>query len=229
LGDGLVKVYLGHDSREQQAFQIAAGTARAFGCDVIPLYEDRLRVSGMLTRPIDRRGQMWDFNSSAPQSTEFAISRFFVPLLAHSGWCLFADADVVFMEDPHELMACADASKAVCVVKHEQFSLSERKMDNQSQVQYPRKLWSSVMLWNADHESNRRLNLTMLNQWPGRDLHAFKWLGDGEIGDLPAEANWLVGMQEKPSRPMIAHYTLGTPDMCPESAYPEIWQEASGR
>jgi hypothetical protein len=97
------------------------------------------------------------------------------------------------------------------VVKHSEMVSGERKMDDQPQTRYPRKLWSSIVLWNVDHPANRRLNLTTLNQWPGRDLHAFKWLADEEIGDLPAEANWLVNIQPKPARPIIAHYTEGGP------------------
>lgn len=223
-----MRVFIGYDEREQLAFDVASETARAFGCDVIPLYEDRLRMSGMLTRPMDRRVQRWDFNSNAAQSTDFAISRFYVPLLAHSGWCLFADADVVFMEDPHELLELADDAKAVHVVKHELMELGATKMDGQLQQAYPRKLWSSVVLWNCDHASNRRLNLMTLNQWPGRDLHAFKWLSDDEIGDLPGEANWLVGMQAKPARPIIAHYTLGTPDMegHENDEHADLWRRA---
>lgn len=219
-----MKVYIGFDSREQAAFDVASKTARYYGCDVIPLSEETLRKSGMLTRPTDRRGGLWDLNSNAPQSTEFAISRFFVPLLAHSGWCLFADADVVFMQDPHELLEVADKSKALHVVKHDKYELTQTKMDGRLQTSYPRKLWSSVILWNCDHDANKRLNLTTLNQWPGRDLHAFRWLADSEIGSLPSEANWLVGMQPKPARPVIAHYTLGTPDMVPDSEYAEIWE-----
>lgn len=228
-----MRVYIGHDSREQRAFDVASATARTYGCEVIPLYEDRLRLSGMLTRAMDRRGGMWDLNSNAAQSTEFAISRFAVFLLAHSGWCLFADADTMCMEDPNELMEFADPSKAVHVVKHESLMLGANKMDGQVQSAYPRKLWSSVMLINADHPANRRMNLTTLNQWPGRDLHAFKWLADEEIGDLPGEANWLVGMQPKPERPIIAHYTLGTPDMegHQNDEYAQLWlgQQVSER
>lgn len=228
-----MKVYLGHDSRqaEREAYAVAERTALAFGCDVIPLREDRLRMAGMLWRPMDRRGGMYDLHSNAPQATEFAISRFFVPLLAHSGWCLFADADVVFLEDPHELLAIADDSKALHCVKHEHFDLSGSKMDGQVQTTYHRKLWSSVVLWNCDHAGNRRINLDMLNQWPGRDLHAFAWLHDSEIGDLPAEANWLVGMQQKPARPMIAHYTMGTPNMIghEHDAHADIWLRESQR
>lgn len=241
-----LRVFIGHDSREQAAFDVACKTARQFGCEVIGLYEDRLRASGMLMRPLDRRGGMWDLNSDAPQSTEFAVSRFAVAMLGHSGWCLFLDGDTVCMEDPHGLLQFADETKALHVVKHREFGkltdvvsadeavqpFGARKMDGQLQTIYPRKLWSSVMLINCDHPANRRLNLTMLNQWPGRDLHALKWLADDEIGSLPAEANWLVGIQPRPERPIIAHYTLGTPDMpgLHESVHADIWlQQASQR
>lgn len=210
-----LRVYIGHELREQAAYDVAASTARDFGCEVIPLYEDRLRYSGVLTRPKDTRGQTWDINSAAPQSTSFAIARFAVPILAHSGWALFVDCDVVFMRDPHELLKLADPRYAVMVVKHAHAPGpdEDRKMDNQIQTRYARKNWSSVALYNADHFSNRRLNLQMLNQWPGRDLHGFYWLSDEEIGELPAEWNWLVDVQPKPDNPAIAHFTLGTPDM----------------
>lgn len=196
---------------------------------MIPLYEDRLRASGMLTRPTDRRGGIWDFNSNAAASTEFAIARFFVPLLAHSGWCLFADCDVLFMEDPHCLLDYADDSKALLCVKHAEMELQTTKMDGQVQSSYPRKLWSSVVLWNASSEANRRLNLTTLNQWPGRDLHRFGWLADHEIGSLPREANWLVGMQPKPARPIVAHFTTGTPNMPghENDEHADIWRKAA--
>jgi hypothetical protein len=224
-----MRIYVGYDSREADAYAVAEITARRFGCDVYPVYENRLRELGLLTRPVDRRGLMWDLNSNAAQSTEFAISRFWVPLLAHSGWCLAVDCDVVFMRDPEELRRYADATKAVCVVKHPPLPItSSTKMDGQQQVAYERKNWSSVALWNVDHPANRRLNPTALNSWPGRDLHAFKWLADEEIGTLPPEANWLVGVQPKPERPIIAHYTLGVPSMpgYENSEHAEIWTEA---
>lgn len=224
-----MKIYIGYDGREQHAYGVAERTARSFGCDVQPLYEDRLRTVGILTRPKDTRGQHWDFVSGAPQSTEFAIARFAVPIIAHSGWALFADCDVLFMADPRILMAEANPSKAVYCVKHRSMDFAPVKMDGQAQTQYWRKLWSSVMLFNCDHPANRRLNLTALNCWPGRDLHAFGWLHDEEIGDLPPEANWLVGVQPKPERPIIAHYTLGVPGMPdrPRTEHDEIWLSAA--
>lgn len=208
-----MRIFIGWDTRETEAFEVARRTAERFGHEVTPLFEERLRAAGMLTRPTDRRAQIFDLNSNAPQSTEFAITRFFVPLLAHSGWAMFVDCDVVFLEDPECLASFADPRRAVCVVKFPPLAVGGTKMDGQVQQPYPRKLWSSIVLWNCDHPGNRRLNLTSLNQLPGRDLHAFCWLADDEIGDLPPEANWLVGMQPKPERPLIAHYTLGTPNM----------------
>jgi len=224
-----VRVFIGYDYREQVAFEVAAKTAQRFGCEVIPLYEGRMRLSGMLTRPLDRRGQRYDMNSDAPQATDFAIARFGVPMLAHAGVVLFADCDVVFMEDPHQLLDLIDLSKAVSVVKHAiPKALPTLKMDGQVQSWYPRKLWSSITVWNCDHPANARLNLTTLNQWPGRDLHAFKWLDDDDIGELSPEWNWLCGLQPKPEHPKIAHFTLGTPDMPghEDDPYAEIWLEA---
>lgn len=227
-----MRIYIGYDSREQDAYAVAEKTARAYGCEVTPVYEDMLRVAGLLTRPVDRRSLMWDFNSSAPQSTEFAVSRFWVPLLAHSGWCLAVDCDVVFMRDPHEIEKYADPEKAVMVVKHPMLpDTGKSKMDGQVQTVYQRKNWSSVVYWNCDHIANRRLNVTTLNQWPGRDLHGFRWLADSEIGELPDAANWLVNVREKPPNPIIAHFTLGVPTMPghEHDEYAEIWTEASER
>lgn len=222
-----LRVMIGYEQREARSFDLAMASAKKHGFDPCPLYEDRLRTSGLLYRPTDRRGQMWDLNSDAPQSTSFAIARFFTPMLAHSGWCLFVDCDVLFMRSAAELARLADPRYAVMVVKHNVGDVGGTKMDNQRQTAYPRKLWSSVMLWNVDHPANRRLNVQMLNQWPGRDLHAFGWLSGDEIGELPMEWNWLVGMQEKPAQPAIAHYTLGTPELLVECPHADLWEKAA--
>lgn len=208
-----VRIFLGYDSREDRAFEVSAASARQFGHEVIPLDAGRLRACGIFTRPVDTRGERWDLISGKPQSTDFALTRFSVPILAHGGLCLFADSDTVFMRDPAILEI--DPEHAVAVVKHRPFPIlaGARKMDGQEQKVYPRKLWSSVMLFNCDHPAHKRLTLDALNGWHRDDLHSFAWLSDDEIGELPPEANWLVGIQPKPERPIIAHFTLGTPDM----------------
>lgn len=196
---------------------------------MIPLYEDRLRASGMLTRPTDRRGGIWDFNSNAAAATEFAIARFFVPLLAHSGWCLFADCDVLFVEDPHLLLDVVDDSKALMVVQHAPLlAFKAHKMDGQVQSWYPRKLWSSICMWNAGHPANRRLNLTTLNQWSGRDLHAFGWLSNDEIGALDPAWNHLVGINPPRNDAKIIHFTEGVPSMAgyEDCEHADLWRSA---
>lgn len=226
-----LRIFIGYDDRERAAYDVARRSAMQFGCEVVPLYVDRLRAAGLYTRPTDTRDGMFDLISQRPQSTDFAIARFAVVLLAHDGWCLYTDCDVVFMSSPKNLLDYADPSKAVHVVKH---SLPDRgaadtKMDGQPQVAYPRKNWSSVCLWNCAHPANRRFNLSMLNSWHRDDLHGFRWLHDDEIGDLPPEANWLVGVEPKPAQPLIAHFTLGGPWLPGHVPTPhdDIWLKAS--
>lgn len=229
-----MKVYIGHDKREQLAYDVAEHSLHAYrwDCEVIPLKADRLYDYGLLRRPTDRRGQNYDIPSGAPVSTDFAISRFLVPHLCQSGFALFVDCDVVFMDDVANLFALADPSKAVQVVQHAPLDESGTKMDGQAQTAYSRKNWSSVMLFNCDHPANRRLSLQDVCERPGRDLHRFYWLNDEEIGALPAEWNWLVGVQDKPDKPALAHFTLGTPnltDALRDSAHSEIWWNAYRR
>jgi hypothetical protein len=230
-----VRIYIGHDPREQAAFDVAERSLRRHspGVHVTALRAGRLAQAGLLRRLQDTRGgadagfRLWDLPSNAPCATEFAISRFLVPMLALEGWALFVDCDVVFMADVAEMFALADPSKAVMVVQHQNGHTAGTKMDGQAQVIYPRKNWSSVVLWNCDHPANRRLSLVDVHERPGRDLHAFYWLADSEIGELPAEWNWLVGVQPRPLVPKLAHYTLGTPDMVEDCPHPEPWLEAS--
>lgn len=208
-----MRVYIGWDEREQEAYRAAVRSLGAVSPSalVTPLKADKLSACGMLRRPQDRRGMIYDIPSNAPCSTDFAISRFLVPHLAQTGWALFTDCDVLFLSDVAELFEQADPDKAVMVVKHPNLPESGVKMDGQAQVAYPRKNWSSVILWNCDHPANQRLSLQDVNERPGRDLHAFYWLADSEIGSLSPDWNWLVGVREKPLFPKIAHFTLGGP------------------
>ena len=226
-----MKVFVGHDPREQAAYDVAVRSlhGRRWDVEVVPLHLDRLAANGLLRRLMDARGNLYDLPSNAPCATEFAISRFLVPILCQSGWALFVDSDVVFLGDVAELFSLADPNKAVMVVKHQNGHKAGTKMDGQEQVLYPRKNWSSVMLFNCDHPANRRLSLQDVNERPGRDLHAFYWLHDDEIGALPAEWNWLVGVQDKPANPKIAHFTLGGPWLpaWPGAEHDGIWLEAS--
>jgi lipopolysaccharide biosynthesis glycosyltransferase len=183
-------------------------------------------VLHLIPAPIKHDGIMWDLESDAPQSTEFARSRFCVPHIQRRGWALFADSDILCLTDIAELFALADEKYAVMVVKHQHDSGDEIKMDGQVQTFYKRKNWSSVILWNCSHPAHYRLTKMRLNMWPGRDLHAFKWLQDDEIGELPPEWNHLVDVQE-PIDAKILHYTLGTPNLAgyENCGFNDLWLE----
>lgn len=209
-------VFIGYDPREHVAYQTAqASIMAAASCPVliVPLV---LEYLPFITRPIEQRdGRMWCPISDAPMSTQFAISRFAVRFLQREGWALFVDCDVMAVGDIAKLFALADDRYAVMTVKHNHVPKEATKMDDQIQTSYPRKNWSSVVLWNCSHAANQRLTLEALNTWPGRDLHAFKWLDDSEIGELPKEWNCLVGVAspEETAAARLLHFTLGQPGL----------------
>jgi hypothetical protein len=210
-------VWIGYEPREQDALEVAAASMRTWSpkADVFTVDLGVLVPKGLYQRPIERRdGQLWDKISNAPMSTEFAISRFFVPLLAKSlDWAIFMDCDVMLRADIDELFELADPSKAVQVVKHDYRPGESVKMDGQAQTSYPRKNWSSVILWNVQHPANKALTLGKLNSWSGRALHGFQWLDDQFIGELPAEWNHLVGVEPENPDAKLVHFTLGVPSM----------------
>ncbi len=174
-----------------------------------------MRAKGLYRREtFTRMGRMVDNISDAPMSTEFAISRFLTPTLAQSGLALFLDSDMLSRHDIFELFAQADPTKAVMCVQHHHDPPESRKMDDQVQLRYFRKNWSSVMLFNCDHPSNRALTVDLINSVPGRDLHRFCWLKDEEIGPLDPTWNYLVGGNGAPQiDPKMVHFTNGIPRM----------------
>lgn len=212
-------IFMGFDSREIDAYNVAKWSIERRASRPVlisPLYLPHLgRVHH---RRIEmKEGQMWCPISNAPMSTEFANSRFVVPFIQRSGWALFMDCDVLCLSDIAELFALADPRYAVMVVKHQHDQIAEAaagqigtKMDGQLQTFYRRKNWSSVVLWNLDHPAKHKLSNERFNCWPGRQLHAFDWLEDDEIGELPASWNHLVGI-DTDERADILHYTLGGP------------------
>jgi lipopolysaccharide biosynthesis glycosyltransferase len=160
-------------------------------------------------------------------ATEFAVSRFLVPHLARGGLALFMDCDMLIRCDISELFDLVDKSKAVTVVKHKFDPPEGVKMDGQLQLRYARKNWSSVMVFNCDHEANKELTVDLVNKLPGRDLHRFCWLDDDEIGEVGPEWNWLAGHSDPAIDPKIVHFTDGIPTMpgYEDCAYADEWRE----
>lgn len=222
---------MGYDPREHIAYKVAKRSIedRTQSVLVVPLVLENL--SYLVPPPIPQENRYWDPESKSPQSTEFARSRFVIPFLQKKGWAVFMDCDIVCLDDIALLFQEADPKYAVQVVKHEQKIVDATKMDGQIQIGYPRKNWSSVVLWNCEHPAHFRLTKERLNFWPGRDLHAFKWLQDEEIGLLSAKWNQLIGEKPNISFEGILHYTLGGP-WIPEwstQEFDDIWIKESIR
>ncbi len=212
----MMPVWIGWDPAEMAAWNVAARSAGvpAHRLALSPLQKAGLYTRAMEHRTADGRSYLWDVRSDAPMSTEHALSRFWVPMLCeYHGWALFTDGDVLFRGDIQELFALADPKYAVQVVQHAPLLAEGTKKDGQPQTAYHRKNWSSVILWNCGHPANQALTLDVLNTWPGRDLHAFKWLTNDLIGQLPAQYNYLVNVSPMPEDVKIAHFTLGTPNL----------------
>ncbi len=207
--------WIGFDPREAAAFAVAKQSASRLSnpISIKGVVLADLQRRGFYTRPTEvRLGKLWDVVSGAHMSTEFAISRFFVPMLAGKGWALFMDCDVIVKENLAHLFQKLDDRYAVYCVKHDYQPAGGWKMDAQEQTSYPRKNWSSVMVFNCDHPSNKALTTDVLNMWTGRKLHGLEWLKDEEIGELDPAWNWLVGEQPEPEGgAKIVHMTLGGP------------------
>lgn len=214
-------IYIGFDPREGEAFEVARASINRHLSQSIPIHAlvlDDLITRGFYTRSTERRdGRLYDLLSrrsdyDGAMSTEFALTRFLVKSLARDGLALFIDCDMLIRADIAELFDhCehVDPGKAVYCVQHAHRPSDTVKMDQQAQTVYPRKNWSSVMMFDCDHPANRALTIELVNSAPGCDLHALCWLRDADIGALPEEWNWLV-----PARPpKIAHFTAGGPWM----------------
>lgn len=207
-----LRVYIGYDEREHDAAVAALKSLKRYGIDAELLCESRLRAYGLYWRVADERGgQDYDLASNETRSTRFKFTRFLVPALAQSGFALFVDCDVIFKSSPAEMLLDVESKRAVSVAKHEHVPVEADKMGGLEQKTYPRKNWSSVMLFNCDHPANRRLSIRDVNERTAMDLHGFYWLADDEIGSLDPKWNWLVDVQPRPPRVGIAHLTLGGP------------------
>jgi lipopolysaccharide biosynthesis glycosyltransferase len=129
----------------------------------------------------------------------------------YSGWAIFADGDMVCQADISELWALRDKSKAVQVVKHDYQTKASKKYLGNKNENYPRKNWSSLILWNCAHPDNQVLTPEFIQAQPGSYLHRFSWINDDLIGSLPIEWNWLAIEYPENKNAKLVHYTLGTP------------------
>jgi hypothetical protein len=216
-----MKIFIGYDTREDITYQVCEHSIKLHQsrAEVLPLKMKELREAGLYTRPVDPLS-----------TTEFTFSRFLIPYMTnYNGWAVFCDCDFVWMADVADLFAQADDRYAVMVVKHDYTPPPGVKMDNQKQMPYPRKNWSSMILWNCAHPSNRVVTPELVNKQTGQYLHRFSWLKDEEIGSVDHSWNWLVGWYKEPQdgSPKVLHYTEGGPwfKEYRECPYNNVWKD----
>ena len=126
-------------------------------------------------------------------SNAFIYSRFLTPwLMDFNGWAIFADGDMICLDDIAKLWALRDETKAVQVVQHNYQTKALDKYLGNKNENYPRKNWSSLILWNCAHPKHKLLTPEFVMKQTGAFLHRFTWLDDADVGALPKEWNWLT-------------------------------------
>jgi lipopolysaccharide biosynthesis glycosyltransferase len=195
-----VKIYIGFDQRESVAYHTFVQSLidhASIPLDITPLAVKTLK--GYEEKHKDK-------------SNDFVYSRFLTPFLNDfKGWAIFVDGDMICQTDIKELLDLRDNSKALQVVKHDYKTKANQKYLGNINQDYPRKNWSSVILWNCAHPKHKLLTPDFIANESGKYLHRFSWLEDSEIGGLPKEWNWLVTEYPNNDQANIIHYTLGTP------------------
>ena len=201
-----LNIYVGYDSKEDIAYRVCKYSILKRSKSNIQITS--LKLYELVAKNLYKR----DIDPLA--STEFTYSRFLVPFLNnYNGWAIFCDCDFIFFEDISNILIDIDKSKAVYCVQHDYTPKEKHKMDGQKQTIYPRKNWSSFILFNCSHPSNKKLSLDLVNSETGSFLHQFKWLEDNEIGSLDERWNWLEGWTSNHNnkKPFAVHFTRGGP------------------
>jgi lipopolysaccharide biosynthesis glycosyltransferase len=200
----MLTVYVGYDSSnfgQKIAHNVCVRSIRKYNKNIkiIPLIKSELEKIGF-NREYDPRA-----------STEFTYTRFLVPYLNnYEGIAVFCDSDFLYKYDIEELLNFYDETKAVMCVKHEQKSLTITKFSGMPQNDYPRKNWSSLMLFNCAHPSCKNLTIDIVNTESPKYLHRMEWCDSNQIGEIPYQYNYLLGYYFT-NDPKAIHFTEGGP------------------
>ena len=198
-----LKIFIGYDPKEAVAFHVLSHSLLERSSKPISIVPINLRnLKNLYSRQHDQR-----------QSNEFSFSRFLVPYLCnYEGFGVYMDCDMLALGDISTVLNDIDENHAVSVVKHDYESKVKVKYLGNKQYSYPRKNWSSFIVWNCAHQSNNAVNPDFIGDADAATLHRFLWLKDEEIGELSVKWNWLVGEYDNPTEDIkVLHWTLGGP------------------
>jgi lipopolysaccharide biosynthesis glycosyltransferase len=200
----MIPLFVGYDSRESVAYHVFCQSVISNATKTVAFI------------PLSLKALEGYKETHTDGSNAFIYSRFLVPhLMGYKGWAIFADGDMVCLGDIASLWSLRDESKAVMVVKHNYQTKHPKKYIGTSMEtinsSYPRKNWSSMMLWNCGHKANEALTPEYVMGAAGRTLHRFEHLLDDEIGEIPMEWNWMPQEQGENTDAKLLHHTLGVP------------------
>ena len=213
-----VDLWLGWDSDVPRVSEVAAYSAQrrsSLPLNIHFLKQDELVRHGLYWRSVDPLA-----------STEFTYTRFLTPHLSpDADIAIFADNDILWQHDIADLIEAVDFSRAVHCVKHDHRPIETMKMDGRIQSRFPRKNWSSLMVFNMRDERLRELTVDRVNTESGAYLHRMKWLDDDAIGALDPRWNWLEGSSPMTDDPFAIHFTRGGPwlEAWRDVAFAERW------
>jgi len=198
-----IKIFIGYDPVETIAFHTMVQS-------LIDTSSNPISITPLNIRNLKKQFYR---QRDIKQSNEFSFIRFLVPYLCnYSGYAVYFDCDMMLRADVSELLELVDPSKAISVVQHVYEPKDQIKYLDAIQYSYPRKNWSSVILWNCSHKKNKILTKEYVGNSTGLELHRFTWLEDNEIGELDLCWNWLVGEYKKTSSEVKnVHWTNGGP------------------
>lgn len=222
----MLTVYIGFDQKESAAFYTCCSSIIHNSSGPIAIVP--LKLS--LLRDLYLR----DFDPKS--SNEFSYSRFMVPHLSNfSGMAVYLDCDMVITGDLVELCEELEkyTDKALWCVKHDYVPKTKVKYLGNRQENYPRKNWSSFVVWNCSHPKNLSVTSDFVNEASPATLHRFMWCDDAEIGELGLEWNYLVGEYDSLPQDKVNnfHFTLGGPYFShySESEFSDVWWEEHSR
>lgn len=232
------RVYVGFDSSnfgQEMAYVVCRRSIERF-------MSKPVEVRRLVKSQLEARGDFW--RSDQTGVTEFTYTRFLTPYLnGYQGWALFVDSDFLFTSDVWKIFqnvnswicglkasgkkveSAADLPAVFCV-QHDIKQTGDVKMNGLPQENYPRKNWSSCMLFNCAHpifSSEGKLSPTVVSNETPAYLHRMKWCDGndgidglimGRIGKLNHDWNYLVGYYSDcgySNLPRVIHYTNGGP------------------
>ena len=194
----MLRIFIGYDPAETVAYHVLCHSILRQASGPVSFVPINKKNIPQFTRGIE------------DGSTEFSFSRFLTPYLAgYQGQAIFMDCDMLVRCDIYEVLEYIDLKHDIFVVKHDYTPKEGVKFLGNKQHVYPKKNWSSFIVFNCHSDSCKRLTPEVVNGMSGKYLHQFEWCKS--IGELPKEWNHLVGEYEENPDARVAHYTLGTP------------------